>query len=43
MIAVALATESCIRPAVEHAPQTPMIAVAVNSKDLLGSFIFDPG
>jgi hypothetical protein len=43
MIAVAVATAFRIRCADEHAPQSPTIAAAVNSKDRLGSFIFDSG
>ena len=43
MIAVAAATELRMRCAVEHAPQSKTVMAALNTRDLLGNFIFDSG
>src|SRR6267154_1725486 len=43
MIAFAAETEFCIRWADEQAPQSATIAAMLNSRDLLGTFIFDSG
>src|ERR1700675_1465433 len=43
MIAFAAETEFCIRWADEQAPQSAKIAAMLNSRDLLGTFIFHSG
>src|SRR3979411_267447 len=43
MMAFAAETEFCIRWADEQAPQSATMAAMLNSRDLLGTFIFDSG